>query len=105
MDTASDGIIDLDAMWNPTRDEEVPLIQCATRNNDNSDNDSSDDRNGELGPECGRDNHDEAKEDTKQLVESFRVRKAHVILSPFGRPTGWNLKLANASVEIGRAHV
>ena len=104
-----DGIIDLDAEWNPHRDgEEPPLVpttldyviensdaehrreyildkvtdnQCGSGNSLDGDTDSSDNDRG-----------------TTLEMECFRVVKAHVVLSPFGRPTGWNLKLANPSM-------
>ena len=62
--TSRDGVVDLEAPWNPIRDEDIPLLHMT--------------------------------EDDKDAP--YRVQEAHVVLSPFGRPTGWKLKLANPSM-------
>ena len=101
------GVVDLDADWNPT-EEDPPLVSeityCtpdAPRDDrpeyalDNDVRGGIPDDGGGNDPNPGNSSDDET-DDTR--VESFRVVKAHVVLSPFGRPTGWNLKLASPSM-------
>mmetsp|Transcript_6564 Transcript_6564/g.7610 ORF Transcript_6564/g.7610 Transcript_6564/m.7610 type:complete len:435 (-) Transcript_6564:35-1339(-) len=102
-------VIDLDAFWNPVKDTHIPIISPSalieqprkdkTRKeseqvgDDVNYNNHGNDRNKEN--DCY--SNKEANTDTS-MIEPFRVRSAHVVLSPFGRPTGWNLELANASL-------
>ena len=72
---AHKGIIDLDAEWNPVQDSHVPLVSpdqfIMTRN---------------------------ARNPTSPLSPSSTwIQAAHVVLSPFGRPNGWHVKLPNRS--------
>lgn len=113
------GIIDLDALWNPHVDgEDLPLVPSVLEvpiqdpsseerpeyvlDEDTSvgNSNSSDGNQNENENNSDLDSNDDANGDTTTTVpmESFRVVKAHVNLSPFGRPTGWNLKLANPSM-------
>jgi len=69
------GVVDLDAPWNPIQDEAVPTISPIQSDDNNTDNNSDG---------CSQ--------------QPFQVQAAHVILSPFGRPTGWKVKLYNASM-------
>lgn len=103
----SDGVVDLDAEWNPHTDgEDLPLVPSvleipinddpALRERreyalDKASSNKSTDIN--VNSDC-----DGTNNETTMTIESFRVVKAHVVLSPFGRPTGWNLKLANPSM-------
>ena len=88
-------IVDLDADWNPHKDGEAPplvpnVLEVPVQ---------ATPQRPEYALDKGflPDDHDD---DTTTLVqmECFRVIKAHVVLSPFGRPTGWNLQLANPSM-------
>lgn len=67
------GVVDLDALWNPIQDPSVPTIQYGL-------------------DDC----HNNATQE--QQESQFRIQAAHVVLSPFGRPNGWHLKLANSSM-------
>ncbi len=62
------GIIDLDAEWNPVQDPQVPLVML------------------------------EGYVHTRRPHKPSMVEAAHVVLSPFGRPNGWHLKLTNRSL-------
>jgi hypothetical protein len=55
------GIVDLDAFWNPIEDQAVPTLP------------------------------------TKLSIPNW-IEAAHVVLSPFGRPTGWHVKFTNRSI-------
>ena len=98
-------IVDLEADWNPHSDGDDPpkiapflevLVQdppirpeyVLDKNIIGSGLDVEDELNNSI------------KNDNAALkkMECFRVIKAHVVLSPFGRPTGWNLQLANPSI-------
>jgi hypothetical protein len=118
-----DGVIDLDSFWNPLQDASIPMIspfaeqprideptkeheivlldqeedEEVTYNNSSNDSNSEPTTTGDDNDDCYNSNEDANNTDAKQ-IEPFRVRKAHVVLSPFGRPTGWNLELANASM-------
>ena len=113
-ETEASGIIDLDALWNPHVDgESLPLVpsileipiqdlsveerpeylldEDTSVSNSNSSHENKNENEIE--------NENENLDDSSTMpMESFRVLKAHVNLSPFGRPTGWNLKLANPSM-------
>lgn len=87
-------IVDLDADWNPHNDGETPplvpsILEVPVQATPNR-------------PEYSLDKGivpDELDDDTTLVqMECFRVIKALVVLSPFGRPTGWNLQLANPSM-------
>jgi hypothetical protein len=117
-----DGVIDLDSFWNPLQDASIPMISpfieqpridetskehevvlLDQEDQEVTYNSTSNECNNEPGT-TGDDDNDDCYSnedvtiaDAKQ-IEPFRVRKAHVVLSPFGRPTGWNLELANASM-------
>jgi hypothetical protein len=75
MEEAHKGIIDLDAEWNPFVDAHVPLISVEDYLSSPSSSSSS------------------SSTPAPSLIDA-----AHVILSPFGRPSGWRLKLANRSL-------
>jgi len=105
----SDGIIDLDAEWNPHRDGESPPLVPSILDYKVNDITSEEKREYALDKDMGgnsdssNDNDldpsiNDAYDNTTIEMESFRIVKAHVVLSPFGRPTGWNLKLANPSM-------
>ncbi|KAG7354167.1 hypothetical protein IV203_003523 [Nitzschia inconspicua] len=67
------GVIDLEALWNPQQQgETVPLLPI-------QDTDGTNDDDNVVSPH-------------------FRIQAAHLMLSPFGRPTGWHLKLSNPSM-------
>mmetsp|Transcript_25210 Transcript_25210/g.69511 ORF Transcript_25210/g.69511 Transcript_25210/m.69511 type:complete len:444 (-) Transcript_25210:3807-5138(-) len=94
------GVVDLDAEWNPVEDHSgAPLVDeildrvpCASEEQRPEfalDNDTDGDRDPVKNNDNGTNN---------SQVEAFRAIKAHVVLSPFGRPTGWNLKLASPSM-------
>ena len=76
--TISGGILDLDAYWNP---------MAVVREGD---------------PHCKSslpnilDRRELKTED--DVCELFKVKSAHVILSPFGRPCGWDVELSNQSM-------
>ena len=100
--TSSDGIIDLDASWNPVKDTSIPLYSLVDAS-EQLDNDFSR-RNKTIitsaaaATKFNNDVYD--NEETKIYdtpIEPYRVKSAHVLLSYHGRPTGWNLKLSNAS--------
>lgn len=102
-------VIDLDAFWNPVKDTRIPVISPSTLiKQPRKDKTRKESEHGGDGVNCNNNGNDrnqkndsysneEANTDTTQL-EPFRIRSAHVVLSPFGRPTGWNLELANASL-------
>ena len=117
-----DGVIDLDSFWNPLQDASIPLISpfieqpkidetpkehevvlLDQEDEEVTYNSSSNECNSEPRT-TGVDDNDDCYSNEganiadAQQIEPFRVRKAHVVLSPFGRPTGWNLELANASM-------
>ena len=73
MEENQKGIIDLDAEWNPFVEAHVPLISLDDYLSSSLSSSSS--------------------TPATPLIEA-----AHVILSPFGRPAGWRLKLANRSL-------
>jgi hypothetical protein len=75
------GVVDLEAMWNPLKDETVPTVSIVEEDN------ACDSEKGQT---------DSAMSDTKR--QPFRVQAAEILLSPFGRPTGWKVKLANPSM-------
>ena len=68
------GIVDLDALWNPLQDEKVPTLTSL---------------GGGEGGEGGEDGEDN---------NNNMIQAAHVVISPFGRPNGWFLKLASRSL-------
>ncbi|KAL3914263.1 MAG: hypothetical protein SGILL_006173, partial [Bacillariaceae sp.] len=89
------GVVDLDAMWHPLQDEEVPTVPIvrAEVDTDNSvDHDDDDSLDQDLEDNIENLTMEEAKGQT------FHVQAAHVVLSPFGRPTGWHVKLASSSM-------
>ena len=121
-ETEGSGIIDLDALWNPHFDgEDLPLVpsileipiqdpsfeerpeyvldEDTSGSNSNSSHENKNENEIENENDGDSDsNGDTSGDSTTMPMESFRVVKAHVNLSPFGRPTGWNLKLANPSM-------
>jgi len=113
-DNRHGGVVDLDAAWNPLEDDGgVPLVSeltnCVpdTPQEDRPEfvldkgieGDWNEGYNDRDASSSNSNNDDDNNNDgTNKQVESFRVIKAHVVLSPFGRPTGWNLKLANPSM-------
>jgi hypothetical protein len=64
------GIVDLDALWDPAEQPTVPLLQWD---------------DGQPNP-------------ASSSSSSSWVQAAHLLLSPFGRPTGWHLKFQNRSI-------
>lgn len=70
------GIIDLDAEWNPVQDPQVPLLVL---------------------DDILQQSQDQTKPTGRSGVAAL-VEAAHVVLSPFGRPNGWHLKLPNRSL-------
>ncbi len=91
-------MVDLDAHWNPHRDGETPplvpsILEVPLQ---------ATPRRPEYALDQGEEELDEREDTTTSTtriqMECFRVIKAHVVLSPFGRPTGWNLQLANPSI-------
>ena len=103
------GIIDLDTEWNPHHDGESPPLVPSILEYPATDPAAGERREYALDKDIvgisnistiDDNDHDsnDATDETTIQMESFRVVKAHVVLSPFGRPTGWNVKLANPSL-------
>lgn len=97
------GVIDLDADWNPVEDGNTnpPLIPGMIHYSPDTTAPTEDRREYALDEaiETSSDASASTEDNVGPIqVESFRVIKAHVVLSPFGRPTGWNLRLANPSM-------
>jgi len=85
-------------LMNLERSPLVPSQNDTTSSSDDDDHDSdheSEDDDMAQRPEYTRDtNHDPANNNF--LYKSDTILRAHVVLSPFGRPNGWNIKLANS---------
>jgi hypothetical protein len=82
-------VVDLDAMWSPFQDKivrTIPWIHEKHNKHGNHDEDNT-----------VTSRHESRHHSAEELLPN-RVQAAHVVLSPFGRPTGWHLKLANASM-------
>jgi hypothetical protein len=88
------GVVDLDAPWNPLQDQSVPTVPMTVvveeENHDHDHDDEPTDQ--DVVDDIGNVNLPATRR------QPFHVRAAHVVLSPFGRPTGWHLKLANPSM-------
>ena len=63
------GILDLDAPWDPTDAEALPFLDLSTI----------------------------AEKNTDAAADGM-IQQAHLILSPFARPTGWYIELTNRSL-------
>mmetsp|Transcript_19247 Transcript_19247/g.47917 ORF Transcript_19247/g.47917 Transcript_19247/m.47917 type:complete len:416 (+) Transcript_19247:110-1357(+) len=89
-------IVDLDTDWNPHQDgEDPPLLPSIL---EVPIEEPQEWREYALDKDVIRTSSNDDSNTTLTQIESFRVVKAHVVLSPFGRPTGWNLQLANPSM-------
>merc|ERR1712232_1520746 len=89
------GIIDLQADWNPVKDPFVPILPPS--GGSRNDADGGIDRQREIDDaEAGeQDTEDASGASPSSLSPSPLIEAAHVVLSPYGRPNGWHIKLAN----------
>ncbi len=87
------GILDLDAMWDP------PLTSKETKDDDDDDDDENEN---ETIPFLSFTTDDEGSSSLNNSIHNnktnFWINKAKLILSPFGRPTGWKVQLDNRSI-------
>lgn len=106
------GIVDLDAPWNPLRDKRIPRLRTTggvipaapgghvgtDHRRYDDDDDDSDDEEGEDWETDGDVTEQQQRRPPAPPSSLFQVRAAHVTLSPFGRPNGWKVQLANSSL-------
>jgi len=78
------GIIDLDAEWNPFVNAQVPIL-------------SLDEYSSSLSSVSASSSSSSSSPSLDEEKPKM-IQAAHVVISPFGRPTGWRLKLANRSL-------